>query len=40
MDATRYLIVSGIQRMKQVPYEADGHEGDPEVMSEMSWMAG
>lgn len=41
MDATRYLIMSGLDKMKQPPYER-GREipdwGDPELTSSNSWM--
>jgi hypothetical protein len=42
MDATRYLIMSGIEQMKEVPYDAakDSPDyGDPEMMVSNGWMA-
>lgn len=41
MDAMRYLVISGIQRMKAVPYQADENAewGDPHAQSGQSWMA-
>ena len=42
MDAMRYLVMSGIARMKPVPYQG-GEEvpdwGDPYAMVQNSWMA-
>lgn len=41
MDALRYLVMSGIERMKPVPYIASAtpEYGDPYSMSGTSWMA-
>ena len=40
LDATRYLVISGLQRMKPVPFEPELPEyGDPYAMSAQSWMA-
>ena len=44
LDSMRYLVVSGLQRMKPVPYSVLHNNerpeyGDPFAMSERSWMA-
>jgi hypothetical protein len=39
MDATRYLIVSGLMRMRDVPYEKGAPEwGDRELVGASAWM--
>lgn len=41
VDATRYLVMSGIDRMKPVPFQGSKATewGDPHQMQERSWMA-
>jgi hypothetical protein len=43
MDATRYLIVSGLDKMKQPPYDMTRRElpdwGDPELVGSQGWMS-
>lgn len=41
MDSMRYLVISGLARMKAVPYQAEDNPewGDPYAQSGQSWMA-
>lgn len=42
MDATRYLIMSGIEQMKEPPYDSSESRewGDPELVGSNGWMSG
>ncbi len=40
IDAVKMLVVSGIDRMKAVPYQKETYEwGDPHMMVPQGWMA-